>query len=357
MNMKSLKFYNGGKLMKKYSLIIIFLVLGLLTQSNAQILSGTTKVGTTSAQFLKIGAGARAVGMGGAYSAMTHDIYSVYWNPAGLSTSSNTTEVTFNHANWLADVKYDFAAASFNMGDMGTIAASFTSLGTPEQEVTTLDNPDGDGRMWNATAVAFGLTYSKMLTDRFSVGVNAKFISETIWNSSSSGFALDIGTLYRTPFNDLTISAAIFNFGSDLSLDGRDIQFNTDPDNDTKTGPNNIPSNYDTDAFPIPLMFRFGLAMDVLKTRYIRLSGALDAVHPNDNSEYLNLGSEFAYDEMFMVRVGYRQLNMDNSEGGLSYGGGIKYKISDNFGVFINYAYADYGRLNYVHFFDISLEL
>jgi len=357
MKMKSLKFYNGGKLMKKYSLIIIFLVLGLLAQSNAQKLSGTTKVGTTSAQFLKIGAGARAVGMGSAYSAMSHDIYAVYWNPAGLSTSNNTTEVTFNHANWLADMSYDFAAASFNMGDMGTIAASFTSFGTPEQEVTTNTNPEGDGRMWDASAIAVGLTYSKMLTDRFSVGVNAKFISESVWNSSATGFALDIGTLYRTPFNDLTISAAIFNFGSDLSLDGRDIRFNTDPDNNIDTGPNNIPANYDTDSYPIPLMFRFGLAMDVVKSRFVRLSGAVDAVHPNDNSEYLNLGTEFAYDEMFMIRVGYRQLFMDNSEGGLTFGGGIKYKIADGFGVFVNYAYADYGRLTNVHFFDVSLEL
>lgn len=343
--------------MKKYSLIIIFLLLGLLIQLQAQDKSGTTKVGTTSAQFLKIGAGARAVGMGSAYSAMSHDIYAVYWNPAGLATSTNTSEVTFNHANWLADMSYDFAAASFNMGDIGTIAASFTSFGTPEQEVTTLTNPNGDGRMWDAGAIAIGLTYSKMLTDRFSVGVNAKYIRENVWNSSATGFALDIGTLYRTPFNDLTISAAIFNFGSDLSLDGRDIQFNTDPNDNIDTGPNNVPANYDMDAFPIPLMFRFGLAMDVVKSRYIRLSGAVDAIHPNDNSEYLNLGSEFAYDELLMLRVGYRQLFMNNSEGGLTFGGGIKYKVNDNFGVIINYAFASYGRLTDVHFFDVSIEL
>jgi Type IX secretion system protein PorV len=343
--------------MKKYSLIIIFLVVGLLTLSQAQDKSGTSKVGTTSAQFLKIGAGARAVGMGGAYSAMSHDIYSVYWNPAGLSTSPNTTEVTFNHASWLADIKYDFAAASFNMGDMGTIAASFTSLGTPEQEVTTLDNPNGDGRMWDASSIAIGLSYSKMLTDRFSVGINAKYIRDGVWNSAATGFAIDVGTLYRTPFNDLTISAAIFNFGSDLALDGRDIQLNIDPNNNLDSGPGNIPANYDTDAFSLPMMFRFGLAMDVVKSRYVRMSAAVDAVQPNDNSEYLNLGTEFAYDEMFMVRIGYKQLFMENAEGGLTFGGGLKYKVSDNFGVFINYAYADYGRLTDVHFFDISLEL
>lgn len=343
--------------MKKYSLIIIFLMLGLLTQTQAQSDDGVSKVGTTVAQFLKIGAGARAVAMGGAYSAVGHDIYSVYWNPAGLATSPHTTEVTFNHASWLADISYDFAAASYNLSGMGSLALSFTSLGVPEQEVTTELNPNGDGRMWDASSIAIGLTYSKMLTDRFSVGFNAKYISENLWNSSATGFAVDVGTLYRTPFNDLTISAAIFNFGSDMSLDGRDIQLNTDPNDNINTGPTNIPANYDTDAFAIPMMFRFGIAMDVVNSRYLRLTAAIDAIQPNDNDNYLNLGSEFAYDEMFMVRLGYRQLFLDNLEGGLTVGGGLKYRISDGLGITINYAYADYGRLLSVHFFDVSLEL
>ena len=343
--------------MKKYSLIIILLMLGLLTQTQAQLDGGTSKVGTTAAQFLKIGAGARAVGMGGAYSAISNDVYSVYWNPAGLATSNNTTEATFNHANWMADIKYDFAAVSFNFGDAGTVAASFTSLGTPEQEVRTLIDPGGDGRMWDYGGISAAISYSKMLTDRFSIGVNAKYIRENLWNSSSTGFAIDVGTLYRTPFNDLTISAAIFNFGSNMQLDGRDIQFNTDPNANIDTGPNNVPSSYDTDAFAIPLMFRFGLSMDMVKSRFIRVTGAVDAVHPNDNSEYLNLGAEFAYDEMLMLRAGYRQLFMNNSEGGLTFGGGLKYRFNASLAIAINYAYADYGRLLDVHFFDVSLQL
>ena len=71
----------------------------------------------------------------------------------------------------------------------------------------------------------------------------------------------------------------------------------------------------------------------------------------------LNLGVEFAYDEMFMLRAGSRQLFMNNVEGGLTFGAGIKYDISDGFGISINYAYANYGRLLDVHFFDVSLEL
>lgn len=344
--------------MKKFSFsIVLIIILGLTTQMQAQLFSGITKVGTTSAQFLKIGAGARAIALGGAYSALGDDIYSIYWNPAGLALSKNQSEIVFNHANWLADMTYDFAAASLNLGDAGNVGVSFTSFGVPEEKVRTFANPEGDGRYWDATSMAIGLTYSKSLTDRFSVGINGKYISESIWNSSATSFAFDVGTLYRTPFNDLLISAAIFNFGSAMQLQGRDLQFNDDPNDNIDTGPNNIPSSYDTDAFSLPMMFRFGLAMDVIDSRYIRLSASADAVHPNDNSEYVNVGAEFAYDELLFLRGGYRQLFMNNSEGGLTLGAGLKYRFSDNFGVFINYAYADYGRLKSVHFFDVGLLL
>ncbi|MEN8191204.1 MAG: PorV/PorQ family protein [Bacteroidota bacterium] len=342
---------------KNIFIIILIFVFSSFMQIQAQLFSGTTKVGTTSAQFLKIGAGARAIAMGGAYSAMGTDVYSIYWNPAGIAQSSNNAEAVFNHANWLADISYDFAAASLNLGDMGFFAASFTSLAVPEDKVRTESHQDGDGRMWDASSIAATLSYSKELTDRFSVGMNLKYIRESIWNSSASSFAVDVGTLYRTPFNDLMISAAIFNFGSAMELDGSDIKFNYDPNNDFTSGPGNIPASYDTDAFALPLMFRFGLAMDVIDTRFIRLSAAVDAIHPNDNSEYLNLGTEFAFDELLFLRAGYKQLLMNNEEGGLTFGAGLKYYFNDNFGIYINYAYADYGRLKNVQFFDVGLLL
>ena len=53
--------------------------------ARAQLFRSTAKVGTTAAQFLKIGVGARALGMGGAQVGVTGDICSIYWNPAALS--------------------------------------------------------------------------------------------------------------------------------------------------------------------------------------------------------------------------------------------------------------------------------
>ena len=125
--------------MKKYIVLKITLVIAFCFVStlDAQLFRSTSKVGTTSAQFLKIGAGARAIGLGGAYAALGDDIYSIYWNPAGIARSKSNSEVTFNHAEWLADMTYDFAAGSFKLGDVGVLSASFTMLNTPEDKVRT----------------------------------------------------------------------------------------------------------------------------------------------------------------------------------------------------------------------------
>ncbi len=339
----------------KNKILTLVLILGIASVSNAQLFRSTSKVGTTAGQFLKITPGARAVSMGGAMTSIGSDIYSIYYNPAGIAEANNSVQVTFNHANWLAGMTYDFAAGAINIDGFGTVFSSITAFNVPEEKVRTFLNPEGDGRYWDAGALAIGVGYARQLTDRFSFGINAKYVHESIWNTSSAGFAMDIGMLYRTPFNDLKIGASITNYGSKLQLDGRDIRFNYDPNDDINSGPNNIPSKYAMGEFDMPMLFRIGLSMDVVRNRYIRLTTAVDAVHPNDNSEYVNSGVEFAYDETFFVRAGYKQLFMNNEEGGLTFGAGLKYGLTDNFNIVFDYGYADYGRLKNVQFFDISL--
>ncbi len=344
--------------MKKFLLYSLMLFLITLFNANvfAQSDNSTSKVGTTVAQFLKIGAGARATGMGGAYTAVSNDIYAVYYNPAGIASAYETGQIAFNHASWLADINYDFAAASINIPDLGVLFFSVTDLSVPEEKVTTVDYPNGNGQVWDASSLAIGVGFAKKLTEDFSIGVQAKYLRESIWNSSASGFAIDLGTYYVTPFNDLIIGASISNFGSKMQMDGRDILFNTDPDGNTSTGPDNILSQYRMESYDIPLTFRIGLAMDVIKSRYIRATAAVDATHPNDNTEYVNSGLELGFDEIFFARVGYKSLFMKNSEEGLTFGGGFNYSFDNQFSIQVNYGWADYGRLNNVQFFDLGLK-
>lgn len=342
--------------MKKIVLsLIIFITCFYVNKSSAQTDTEISRVGTTAAAVLKIAPGSRALGMGSAYVAVSDDIYSTYYNPAGISRAIGNSQVAFNHSNWLADVSYDYAAGSVNVDGFGTLFATFSSLRVPQDEVRTIDYPEGDGRTWDANSLVIGVGFARNLTDRFSIGFHFKYVQESIWNTSASGVAFDVGTYYVTPFNDLVIGASVSNFGTKMQLAGRDLQINIDPDNSTESGPNNIPAQYSAEKNDLPLNFRVGLAMDIVTTRFFNLKAAVDAVHPNDNKEYVNSGLEFSYNDMIFLRGGYKALFLPNSEQGLTLGFGINYALTTELEFTFNYAYGDYGRLDNIQYFDVGL--
>ena len=115
--------------MFKKVLFVCFIGFVLISTSLAQIGSSLTKTGTTSAQFLKIGIGARAIGMGGAFNSIADDISSIYWNPAGLSRISGRGEVIFDWVDWIMDIRYGFAAFALNLSPVPSgISTVLTSI-------------------------------------------------------------------------------------------------------------------------------------------------------------------------------------------------------------------------------------
>lgn len=327
------------------------------SQSHAQLLRSTAKVGTTAGQFLKIGVGARALGMGSAQVAEVGDISSLYWNPAGLSRLEVNTELMFNHADWLADINYDVLGGVLGMGDWGTFGISIVSLRVPEELVRTVEFPEGDGRRWDASSLAMGVSYARNLTDRFSIGVTAKYVRESVWSESANGVALDIGTLYLSEIPGLTLGASISNFGSKMRLDGRDLYFNNYPEGTISSGPTNIPSAYRTLEYDLPLIFRIGVSYRTQLIEDVRLSAALDATHPNDNTEYVNSGVELGYRNILFGRVGYKSLFLRDSEQGFTWGLGFQYGIVGVATIKVDYGFADYGRLKNIQYLAFGLRL
>ncbi|MFQ5651146.1 MAG: PorV/PorQ family protein [bacterium] len=334
------------------ALILFFATQGF-SQSNAQDVTSIDRVGTTAAQFLKIGAGARPIAMGGAYTALSNDILSTYWNPAGLSRIAGTGEATFNHSEWLAETNYDFAAFSINVGTVGSFGAQVISFGTPEQPVRTVRNPDGTGQFWDANSIALGVTYARNLTDRFSIGFTAKFVQESIFNVRALGAAFDLGVLYDTPLQNLTLGATITNFGTKMSLGGRDIFFNEDPLPEDGTV-DQVPGEFRTDSFEMPLNLRFGLAWRVMSNETFKVVASADGTQPNDNNEFLNGGIEVGIRNTLFLRGGYKALFLENSEQGVTFGAGLKYDTV-GLNLRIDFAWADYGRLDDVKFVTFSV--
>lgn len=316
---------------------------------------GQTKVGSTAAPFLNVGMGPRAISMGGAFAATANDVSTLYWNPAGASRMESNGAL-FLHSTWFADITYNWAGSIVNLGSYGAVGLSVTYLDYGKMEVTTLSEQEGTGEYFSAQDIALSITYSYNLTDRFSIGMNGKYINQKIWNSSASAFAVDLGTLFISDFYGIRIGASISNFGTDMQLDGKDLYVLYDINPNIHGNNDQILTKLKTDTYPLPLVFRVGIAKDVSIGNHSRLTIAADAIHPNDNAESVNFGGEYSFNENIFFRAGYKSLFLTNSEEGLNVGFGLKYEVADKIFLNLDYAYQDFGKLNYTQQFGLGIQ-
>jgi len=333
-------------MMKRSLKVLIVFLCGIAELYPQAVNKNVSKSGTTAATFLEIPVSARAVALGSAFSAVANDASSLYWNPSGAARLEQT-EVVFTHMNWIADLGFDYSAIAIPVGSLGTVGVSFTALTMADMAVRTIEKPDGTGELFSASSIALGVHYARNLSDRFSIGFTGKYIQESIWHMSSRAFAMDIGVLYTTEFfNNMKIGAIISNFGTDMQMSGRDARSFERIDAQKMGSNDRIPVNIEMDSWSLPLNFQFGIATDVFKSESQTVTVAIDALHPSDNYESINLGLEYAFFKTLALRGGYRALGLPDSEGGLSFGAGFK---GDLFGggivAGLDYAYSDYGRL------------
>lgn len=301
-----------------------------------------SKVGSTGAQFLKIGVGAKYQAMGDASVATVNDVYAAYWNPAGLAAIENSA-VSFTNVNWLLDIDLNYASIAHYFEDVGTFAVSASVLSMDDQEITTMEDQDGTGDYYSATSYAIGLSYARMLNNRFSFGATVKFVGERIHNESAEGFAFDLGTQLETGFRSLRLGMSITNMGPEMEFGG--------PDLDVPVGEEGTGAELKTTAYDLPMVFRFGMAYDVDMGAHSVLTVSSELKHPNDNVQQGSLGAQFGFRDQYFLRGGYK-INYD--EEGLTLGGGIRTPLASETRLVIDYAWQDFGRLENTHRFSVG---
>lgn len=320
---------------------------------HGQVVSDVTKVGITAAPFLEIGVGAKANAMGGAFVGTADDVSALYWNPAGIARLGRAQGV-FMHSEWLADINFDYIGFVLPTGRFGSFGASITSLSMDDMLVRTEERPLGTGEYFRAGSVALAVSYGVNLTDRFSIGFSGKYIREEIWKEAASGVAIDIGTLFTTNFYGLRIGASLTNFGIDMRMKGEDLFVYHDIDQ-TQLGNNDkIFAELQTDSWPLPLTFQVGVAMELMNNSIHRLTIALDAVQPTDNTESMNIGIEYAMREWAFLRAGYHSLFLQDSEEGLTLGAGISLQYA-KIPLRLDYSFSEFGQLKDIQWFSAGI--
>jgi len=290
--------------------------------------------------------------MGGAFGATANDGTAIYWNPAGL-TSVDGRRFTAEHASWLVGVDFNFATFTFPTG-YGALALGITAMTTPEMEVTTVEQQMGTGETFTAGSYAVSLAYARDLTDRFTMGATVKYVNERIDDASANGVALDLGTMFVTPFNGLRLGASISNFGTKMRIGGPLVRIDIDP---SEAGNNeSVTANLATDAFDMPLTMRVGLATEVYQQAGTRVTLAVDALSPSASGQHLNLGAEVGLlGDLLMLRGGYQELFLDGSPRSFTLGGGLRYRFAD-LNLAADYAYEAFEFFDGVNRFTVAIQ-
>lgn len=326
----------------------------LLTLAFTHTGFGQIKTGTTAAQFLKIGIGARASAMGEAFVAVANDATAIYWNPAGTARIGEN-QVYFGYSDWFLDLVYNNAFGSFNVPRVGTVGVQVTSLTMDEMKVRTEEQQEGTGEFFDASDLSMGLNFARNLTDRFSIGFNFKYIQQQIWHMKASSFAIDVGTLFTTQFNGMRLGMSISNFGSKLQMRGRDTLIKHDPDPFIDGNNDQINAHYDVDRWSLPLIFRVGLAMDLIESKFLTTTVAVDAIHPNDNYEYVNTGIELRFLNNIYLRGGMKSMFNDRFSEGATFGGGVRLDLFSGTSIYADYSYTTTEYLMDIQRFSLSI--
>ncbi len=331
--------------LKKHSIIrtgiaalgSIFLLTGFL---NAQLVPnlGGQRTGTSSFQFLKIGTNARGTGMGETYVAVSDDISSLNYNPAGL-VLSNDNGVVFTHTQWFVDTRLENFGGVYHFGS-NAIGLSVTSLRTEDMKVTTEFQQEGTGDYFRFSDLAVGLTFAKKMTDQFSFGATVRYVEEGLGVLKMSTVVGDLATYYKTGLGTSRFAVMISNFGATASPSGSVDLIGGRTANSFQ-------------SFPPPTVFRVGFAFEPWMNERNRITTSIQLNSPNDNAENFSLGAEYAYKDFLYLRGGYK-FNVDAET--FSAGAGVKFPISFSKAA-LDYSIASYKELGFTHRISLSLIL
>jgi len=260
--------------------------------------------GTTAANFLKLGVGARAAALGDAFTVIVDDSTSLYWNPAGLiRIKERQFSATYN--TWFAGINQGYLAMSFPLSREGIVAGG----------VNYVDMGDFDGRdeagnptgTFTASALNYHLGYANRAGEKFIWGISAGVVQDTIADDIKSTYAANLGLIFKSS-DSLSLGLALQNIGGQLGGD------------------------------PLPFLAKIGMAYT-----WKSLLLVLDIAKPTDNDDvYYCTGIEWRIRDGIALRIGYKT-NQDVGEGLTAGFGFDKGKIR------FDYAYVPYGELGDTH--------
>ncbi|MEZ4914624.1 MAG: PorV/PorQ family protein [Chitinophagales bacterium] len=286
-------------------------------------------------------------------------------NVGGLAFT-NKTDIAFSYNDWLrgTDIKINALGFAQKVGEDGTFGVSLVSMNFGDIEVTTTDNPDyGNGATFRPQFLNIGIAYARSFSNSIHGGLLIRIINEGIADVSATGVAFDAGIQYVSGENDQV------KFGIALRNVGTPMNFRGDGLSTTSTAPTGAEATFEQrpNAFELPSQLSIGGAYDFYAAEVHRITLAGSFVSNSFRSDFLGLGVEYSYDELFAIRAGYNYENgmfdaTDLSESktalsGFAAGASVNIPIGENTTIKVDYAYRTTLVFDGVHSIGIGISL
>lgn len=274
--------------------------------------------GTTAADILNIGVGARAIGMGEAYTAQADDVSSLYWNPAGLALMQER-QASFMYDDGYQGMSYQNTSVGIPL-ESGALGGSLSYLSYgPISGYNQAGAATGNQNAYSGVAT-LGAAF---LGNQWSAGANVKGIRENLADETANGAAFDLGAnlIYPKP-----VMGGTLRFGAVAQNLGSGIEFEQQKD-------------------PLPLDYKVGIAAVQMMDK--KLNASLDYTTPKDDNSYVSGGLEYWVVPFLALRTGYTTNKTEGS--GVRAGIGLRIK-----GISFDYAYAGQGELGMSHRYEMS---
>lgn len=275
---------------------------------------------TSGALVLKQAVGARAQGMGEAFTAVADDAASLYWN-AGAMSFNPGTRITAAYLQGLAGSTYGQMMFTQNLNQWGSFGLGMILLQAGE---IILDEPDGSERkVASQTDIIAQAGYAIKIMDKLGVGVGLKIFDSTLAEeASATAFGADFG-IFLAVNENAALGMSIQNVGTEIK--------------------------YKEEGDPMPLVARAGGSYKITMGQAHEGLLALDLVKENDEDFTAHLGAEYWYANIIALRLGYKAgYDLES----LTTGFGVRWQMMQ-----IDYAFGMLSELDHTHKVSLSLRL
>ncbi|MBK8493102.1 MAG: PorV/PorQ family protein [Saprospirales bacterium] len=288
--------------------LLYILLLGfLLAVPAAQVEAGNPdRQGEGGAPQLLMNPWARSAGLHSMTTSSVFGVEAMRINIAGLGRI-NKTQFMASHAIYLegTGVSMNAFGMAQKLGKGGALGVSIMALDFGDIPVTTNEQPEGTGATFSPRFFNIGLGYSYTFENRVSVGVLFRNVSESIADLSGSALGIDAGVQYVTGAHDnFKFGISLRNIGGRMQYKGEGLSFNAAIP--LGSGSYDLASNRRAASFELPSMLNIGLSYDFLFGSKGRLTAVGNFTSNAFAQDQIGGGIEFAFNEMFMVRGGYR---------------------------------------------------